>query len=169
MKRRTKTWKLVFIVVFPVIALPIADWWWGYFAKHFSIGVAQKVTYCLPWRLFFITKHFSPDEMIGRGDIVTFTGDHRMPEAFRKHNIVKMVLGVPGDEIRIADRKVFVNGEYFDRLWLLEGENIEIPEKTILLGENEYFLVGTTRESFDSRYFGPVRRDSFIGRAIPLM
>lgn len=30
------------------------------------------------------------------------------------------------------------------------------------------FLMGTTKESFDSRYWGAVNREAFLGYAIPL-
>jgi len=39
----------------------------------------------------------------------------------------------------------------------------------MVLNKDQVFLMGTTKESFDSRYWGPVRRDSIIGRALPLL
>ena len=36
------------------------------------------------------------------------------------------------------------------------------------LAGDEYFLLGRSAASFDSRYFGPVRASALLGRAIPL-
>jgi len=43
------------------------------------------------------------------------------------------------------------------------------PTDMITLGHNEYFLLGdNTANSKDSRYFGPVHKDSIIGRVVKI-
>ena len=69
--------------------------------------------------------------------------------------IVKRVIGVPGDEIRIENNRVYVNGI------LLEEDYLPEPMKTKdglwVLEDGMYFLLGDNRNvSDDSRRIGPV-------------
>lgn len=82
---------------------------------------------------------------------------------------VKRIIGLPGETIWIEDGEI-----YIDDKRLLEDfgkEEIEdggIAESPVVLGEDEYFLMGDNRnQSKDSRsiYVGPVSRDMIKGRA----
>lgn len=85
--------------------------------------------------------------------------------------IVKRVVAGPGDSVKIEGTELYINGLHRDRLWLAKS----IPKKqpgdfdiSITLASGQYFLMGTTQESFDSRYWGPVSEDSIRGYAYPL-
>lgn len=87
-------------------------------------------------------------------------------------SIVKKVMGVPGDHIRIEGTELYINGLPVDRLWLaksIPGKKIGDFDTSITLGPDQYFLMGTTKESFDSRYWGPVSGASIRGSARPLL
>ncbi len=82
---------------------------------------------------------------------------------------IKRVIGVPGDFIQIKEGKVFRNGEPLEDP---QGEeylyNAGIAEDGILLGEDEYFVLGDNRyKSVDSRSasVGLVKGKAIIGRA----
>lgn len=88
---------------------------------------------CVSWRLPFLFGNPVPE----RGQIVEFHRDGN------RELLVKRVIGLPGDEIRIEAGRLFVNGELLDEPYLLEqpfeGEDMEyiIPEgKLFLLGDN---------------------------------
>ena len=83
---------------------------------------------------------------------------------------IKRIVGLPGESVRVADGIVYINGEP------LEGDiyGKEPMEKSyrasseVLLGEDEYFVLGDNRNhSQDSRtvYVGNVNRKQFVGRA----
>ncbi len=82
---------------------------------------------------------------------------------------IKRVIALPGETIEIQDNKVRIyNFEY------PEGKVLNEPyikgetkgEIKLVLGKDEYFLMGDNREySSDSRVFGPVERKYIIGRA----
>ena len=85
--------------------------------------------------------------------------------------ILKSVYGVPGDEICIHVGAVFVNEtpivmiEKEDSI----GRQMHVREGCFLLQQGQYFLLSTRiKNSFDSRYFGPVGEYNILGVATPL-
>lgn len=98
-----------------------------------------------------------------RGDIIVF----RYPIDNRK-NLIKRVIGLPGEKIKISNGMIYVNGEplqgdkfsrtYYDYGFYGEGE------KTV--PEDSYFVLGdNSLNSDDSRFWGYVPRKNILGRA----
>lgn len=83
---------------------------------------------------------------------------------------IKRIIGMPGESVRIDwDGNIYIDGEL-----LTEGYGREIiqdpgrAEEEVLLGEDEYFVLGDNRNnSTDSRaeLVGNIHRDDIIGRA----
>lgn len=80
---------------------------------------------------------------------------------------VKRVIGLPGETVQIQDGKVYINGsELTDDV---SQDNIltsGLASNEITLGENEYFVLGDSRNnSEDSRFanIGLVKEDDIIG------
>ncbi len=100
-----------------------------------------------------------------RGDIVVF----RYPKDPSQY-FIKRVVGLPGEKVEITDGMVFVsdslgNKKMLDESGYLDSESKTIGEKSWILGDNEYYVLGDNREnSSDSRVFGPVRRDLIVGK-----
>ena len=98
-----------------------------------------------------------------RGDIVVVkTGTAQLgPD----RDIIKRIIAVPGDHLVISHGIVVLNGER-----LAEEYTGGVPtdgDVNIILGDDEYFLMGDNRpDSVDSRCFGAVRRGDIIGRVI---
>jgi signal peptidase I len=84
-------------------------------------------------------------------------------------NSVKRVIGLPGERISIRDGSVWVNGERLTppaRLGSIRYEPYEIGPSEVVLGSDEYFVLGdNTTRSLDSRMRGPVTRDQIVGVA----
>lgn len=80
-------------------------------------------------------------------------------------NIIKRVIGMPGDVIQIVEGKVYIDGSYYEEDYISEDYySGGIAEEPLVLGRNEYFVMGDNRVvSKDSRVIGPVTRDMFIG------
>ncbi len=80
-----------------------------------------------------------------RGDVVVVE-DPADPAAF----LVKRLVGLPGDEVEIANSKLWVNGEPINEPYI--RERMEYSFGPMTLAESEVFLLGDNRnESEDSR------------------
>lgn len=81
---------------------------------------------------------------------------------------VKRVVAVPGQKVQIIDGMLYVDGipeenEAYDKM-----EDAGIAENEIVLGADEYFVLGDNRNSSeDSRSgnIGPVGRETIFGKA----
>lgn len=85
---------------------------------------------------------------------------------------IKRIIGLPGETVQIDEEgKIYINGEVLKENYgreVIRPENIGIAEQPIILGEDEYFVLGDNRNnSSDSRMqvVGNVHRSDIIGRA----
>ena len=93
------------------------------------------------------------------GDIIVF----RYPPNPDQVPYIKRVIGLPGDQVHIADGKVQINGEWLNEPYLSvptnRGGDWTIPAGTL-------FVMGDNRNnSSDSRSWGMVPMENVIGRA----
>ena len=93
-------------------------------------------------------------------------------EAEGNQYIIKRVIGLPNEHIRIDDNGViYINGSPLEEHY---GKETILPENTglaggegITLGEDEYFLMGDNRNhSYDSRGLGGISRNLIEGRVV---
>ena len=74
--------------------------------------------------------------------------------------LIKRVMGIPGDKVKCVSGIIYVNNEEVSNY----GYGTSFDFAQVILGENEYFLIGDNREdSLDSRYFGPVEKSDISG------
>jgi signal peptidase I len=122
-----------------------------------------------------------------RGDVVVFRTEG-LPLVQPNAYFVKRVVGLPGETVGIEPPYVTVNGRrvteppVFRRISGRKGGHcgyacagrhpsktfcLSLPSDTVTLGPTEYFVLGdNSTNSFDGRYYGPVQRDSIIGKAV---
>ena len=105
-----------------------------------------------------------------QGDVIVF----KYPED-RSKNYIKRVIGVPGDEIQIRDKQVYVNGKVYKNVHEVYKDPEILPSTSekrdnfgpILVAENSYFVMGDNRDySYDSRFWGFVKKSDLVGLAI---
>ena len=98
-----------------------------------------------------------------RGEVIVF----RAPTV-EKDFYLKRIIGLPGDRIRVENNKIIINNSQYPGSILLEEKYLaeETPgAANYTLGPDEYFVMGDNRDaSFDSRRFGPIKRNAVIGR-----
>lgn len=91
-----------------------------------------------------------------RGDIIVF---RRMDE-----DLIKRVIGLPGDTVRIVDGVVQVNGRTLQEPYIAAPPHYN---GEWLVPEGELFVLGDNRnDSSDSHVWGTLPLQSVIGRAI---
>lgn len=100
-----------------------------------------------------------------RGDIVVFR-----PPTDSNQFFIKRVIGLPGETVEIAGGQVKVFNDANPNGFVLPEEeyldqDFTATTKTVTLKSDEYFVMGDNRiASLDSRYFGPIKRSSVVGR-----
>lgn len=131
-----------------------------------------------------------PYQKIRRGDIIVFL----YPVDPTQH-FVKRVIGIPGDRLRLVNKKVWINGKQLDEPYVryLEPPNnmfrdnfprVDIPalgmegkwwlemrklvdDGELIIPQGDYFVMGDNRDdSQDSRYWGFVPRENIVGRPL---
>ncbi|GIN41994.1 signal peptidase I [Bacillus obstructivus] len=100
---------------------------------------------------------FTPE----RGDIIVV----KDPEGF---DIVKRVIGLPNDHVRIKDGIVYINQQVLDEPYII-GQSMDIDE--VVVGTDSYFIMGDNRtpgESLDSRdpSIGTISKEQIVGEKL---
>ena len=135
-----------------------------------------------------VTKHALPYEDVHRGDIIVFRYPINIKDTF-----VKRVMGVPGDHLKLVNKKVYLNGHLLNEPYVVHKteyidsyrdnfpgdpnvplyppaqrmlqENVQNGE--VVVPEGHYFAMGDNRDSsLDSRYWGFVPRENIIGKPL---
>ena len=135
-----------------------------------------------------LTQYLLPYHDIARGDIVVF---HHPQHPY----LVKRVVGLPGDRLRINDGRVTVNGAVLDEpyaafepvagnpfhddfparvytnpevdpVWWKQMQSLT-HDGELVVPQGEYFVLGDNRNhSTDSRYWGFVMRQQIVARPL---
>lgn len=108
-----------------------------------------------------------------KGDIVVANVTRQFPELSdqshtiqkQSFKIIKPVVADYGDTICRYGREIFINGKYvaYALMGNRNGRQLATWQGCMTLSENELFLLSKHPRSFDSRYFGLVRKDQIIG------
>lgn len=85
--------------------------------------------------------------------------------------MLKPVAAMPGDRVCRWQRRISINGQFRAEAARHDssGRLMPIWQGCQVLRNDEIFVLSTTSGSFDSRYFGPIRRDAVIGIAKSLV
>ena len=102
-----------------------------------------------------------------RFDIIVFPFQYQTNTYY-----IKRIIGLPGETVQIMeDGSIYINGEKMEESYgraVIQPETIGRAAEPIVLGEDEYFVMGDNRHnSSDSRtdIVGNIKREDIIGKA----
>jgi len=94
-----------------------------------------------------------------RGDVVVLSSPNEADK-----DLIKRIIGLPGDTIEIKNRTVFVNGKPVVEPYIAEPPNYAFPQTQ--MPDGQYFLLGDNRNhSADCHLGWTVPRQNIIGKA----
>jgi signal peptidase I len=136
-----------------------------------------------------VTRRLLPYQDVRRGDIIVFRYPLNTALTY-----VKRAVGVPGDRIRIVNKRLWLNGKPLDEPYVQhisaysdsyrdffpsDPQGLPLPERAremlagqvrdgeLIVPPGNYFALGDNRDtSEDSRYWGFVPRENIIGKPI---
>lgn len=104
-----------------------------------------------------------------RGDIMVFVSPQD-----GKTDLIKRVVGLPGDRLSMSRKQVFINGKPLAEPYS-QADHGSIESALLSRRDNfgplaipqgKYFMMGDNRDnSYDSRYWGLVDRQAIVGKA----
>jgi signal peptidase I len=102
---------------------------------------------------------------IHRGDVIVFARPPAAKSAGDDSDLIKRVIGLPGNTVEGSGGVVVVNDKALDEPYLPPGVVTgDFPRTTV--GPGQIFVMGDNRSnSRDSRFFGPVPENLVVGRA----
>jgi signal peptidase I len=101
-----------------------------------------------------------------RGDVVIFKSPRN-----KDVDYIKRIIGLPGDTVALRSNTFYVNNQKVDEPYLapdvvIFGGSYLAENQEIIVPEGKYFVAGDNRpHSSDSREFGPIALEDFIGVA----
>lgn len=170
-KKKKTTASITSLVITGIVMLSAVFLLRAYIIKPFIVnGVSMYPTFNT-WNYLLIdeaTYNFIREPE--RGEVVVFQSPQDVSRFF-----IKRVVGLPGETVRLSGDTVTISINDGDNtvkeFTLSESYIIDMKRKganlEMTLGDEEYFMLGDNRlESADSRYWGALRRDHIVGRAV---
>ncbi len=155
-------WELVrFAIIAVIIVIPIRV----FIAQPFIVSGSSMVPTFQDGQYLVVDEISYRLESPKRDDVIVF----RYPKDTKKF-FIKRIIGLPNETVNIKGNDVtIINKEHPEGFKLDQPfvENTSYNDSSYTLKDNEYFVMGDNRSaSADSRYWGPVPRNLFIGRVL---
>jgi conjugal transfer pilin signal peptidase TrbI len=139
-------------------------------ASKFTLAVPSQEYSCLFARYFLVDK---TNITIKRDRLIAFNLPVDTPYFKKGSRWIKKLVGVPGDRVIVGIDEVLINGKSYKNNMRQLLMKIELSESAIIrefvLAEDEYFMVGETPLSYDSRFWGVVHAQDMIGDAYAVL
>jgi signal peptidase I len=171
--RRRKRWRSLTETVITVLAAAlVAVLLRTYACQSFYVPSASMAPTLAVYDRILVQKAFFTWHDVREGNIVVFTHpplDHcpGVPAG----DLVKRVIALPGQTIYSAGDSIYINGHRLAEPYLPGydplGPPIASRQHPYRVPPGEFYVLGDNRaDSCDSRYWGPIRGSSIVGKAI---
>ena len=172
-KQRTQmraVWEWVFVVVIAIGAALLIRLF--LFQQYYIDGPSMQTT-LMPQDRVLVNKMSYKLHDIHRGDVIVFD---RVTNEVQHDDLIKRVMGLPGETLEIRSCIVYVDGVQVDEPYLNPEQTSQIEPSArcgshtdmapLVVPEHMVFVMGDNRvQSFDSRDFGPINTGKIRGRA----
>lgn len=154
-------------VVILVLAIAMAFVW---IESRFRIGIDSQVIRCFPDHKFFLV---DLKRIEAQRDTIIAYRAHGLAPFFADGTLMgKTIKGMPGDQLKINENGVFINGvQQANGFPLLS--RLQVPKESLyrdeVIPDGKYFLMAPAPESYDGRYWGYIDEEQIVGRAIPFL
>ncbi|EIC22799.1 signal peptidase I [Thiorhodovibrio frisius] len=145
----------------------------GYGCARYRIGIDDQVSQCLPPYRWYLIDTFDR-QSIKRDQLRAFAATEVMAPYFRREQtIIKRVAGIPGDQVSVTAEGTSINGVMQPESDPALAKALGLSVADFLVGsltipEGFLWVMGATRDSFDSRYWRLLPQNQVIGRAYAL-
>lgn len=159
-------------------------------ANFVRVGIDPDEDRCLPWRTYVMLE--GRPEPVKAGTLVRFSPGELMNvpgkgPANGGRDVIKLVVAVGGDTVEIRSDRALVNGfslgDLVEKVTGVEmetaglcnevvgklGKSLDDFERVINVPDDAVFVVGTSRRSFDSRYWGVLPVANINARVLPVI
>jgi len=172
--KAVRDWVVVLVVAL-VVALGIRT----YVLQQFYIsGPSMETTLYQPNRVLVNKLSYRLHD-VNRGDVVVFDRVTSNGESIQHDDLIKRVIGLPGEKISISKCVVYVNKVALKEPYLDSrdteqedlNERCRQPEMAeLVVPAKQVFVLGDNRpQSMDSRMFGSVDENRIVGRAFVVL
>ncbi len=163
-------WEWIFVVVVAIGAAMLIRLF--LFQQYYIDGPSMQTT-LMPQDRVLVNKMSYKLHDIHRGDVIVFD---RVTNQVQHDDLIKRVLGLPGETLEIRSCIVYIDGVQVDEPYLNPEQTSQIEPSArcgshtdmapIEVPEDMVFVMGDNRvQSLDSRVFGPIDTDKVRGRA----
>ena len=163
-------WEWIFVVVVAISAALLIRVF--LFQQYYIDGPSMQTT-LMPEDRVLVNKMSYKLHDIHRGDVIVFD---RVTNEVQHDDLIKRVLGLPGETLEIRSCIVYIDGVQVDEPYLNPEQTSQVEPSArcgshtdmapIVVPEEMVFVMGDNRvQSFDSRDFGPIDSDKVRGRA----
>lgn len=119
-----------------------------------------------------------PKINLKKGDIINFKIPKEIKIIALERNyltkniksLTKYIVADEGDIVERKNNKIYINNIYTATIYKTDSNNRELSsvfseEEKIKLKKGEYFILGITENSLDSRYFGIIKYENIIKKS----
>ena len=102
-----------------------------------------------------------------RGDVIVFKS-HLYDEKGKQKNLIKRIIGLPGDTVEIKNGDVYINGELLQEEYVAE-QGLSGEMEAVTVPEGRLFVMGDNRrvsQDSTSPEVGTIEMDSIVGKVV---
>lgn len=163
--RRTTWFKLSLCLAFSVICMVMTA---NIFSSRFKFCGDGRLYKCLPFTLYLLDR-WQTKPVVGNyygflaRDTVFFDDGDLLAKRFDGHFLDHVQIG-PNEDVLINGKAVVHGLQLAPRLNCKRSDFYG----SAIIEKDEYFALGTTVDSYDSRYWGTVNETQIVGRLYPI-